>query len=339
VTIAFRTQELSFRTQYAEVKERVLNAGKLLPGTTGTLYLRRGTGHGYWYRVFYSVPGKQAEELVCKEGDNAAIENMRERMAFSEWVSEQVSKLRLLGFQTADKKTARVLVELHNRGLFQQDAGLVLVGTLAYTAWLNELGAIATAARTEDVDLARAVRLGVQQSFLETMVATGMPFVAVPGMPAGTPPTSVKLPGAQGLRVDLLVHGKQLGQVEEVPELSWAAQTVTHMDYLTSDPSPGALLAGSHCIPVRLPKPAHFVWHKLLVSTERKGFPEKAQKDLRQAFTLAGALAETDDAALRAAFRDAPKAMKDVLRKKARPWLQQLKGNGLLYDSFSACLK
>ena len=64
---------------------------------------------------------------------------------------------RKLGFQVADKTATRVLVEMHNRQAFA--AGLVLVGTLAYMAWLNELGARSPVARTLDVDLARPGRL------------------------------------------------------------------------------------------------------------------------------------------------------------------------------------
>ncbi len=110
-SVLFREHELAFRTQYAELKERVSAAGTLLPGTPGALVRRAGTGYSYWYRVFYPVPGKQSEELVCKDGDADALQSMREHMAFSEWVSAQVSNLRKLGFQTADKSVARVLVE------------------------------------------------------------------------------------------------------------------------------------------------------------------------------------------------------------------------------------
>lgn len=74
---SYREHELAFRTQYAELKERALAAGALLPGTSGSLALRSGTGYGYWYRVFYPVPGKASEELVCKDGDAAALDAMR----------------------------------------------------------------------------------------------------------------------------------------------------------------------------------------------------------------------------------------------------------------------
>ncbi|MSR14607.1 MAG: hypothetical protein EXR86_08600 [Gammaproteobacteria bacterium] len=52
----FRHHELAFRTQYAELKERAFSAGRLLPGSPGTLALRSGTGFSYWYRIFYPVP-------------------------------------------------------------------------------------------------------------------------------------------------------------------------------------------------------------------------------------------------------------------------------------------
>lgn len=66
-------------------------------------------------------------------------------MAFAGWARQQVRGLRLLGFQVADKDLARVRVELFNSGLVE--AGLVVVGTLAYGAWLNEMGVKAVAAR------------------------------------------------------------------------------------------------------------------------------------------------------------------------------------------------
>lgn len=234
---------------------------------------------------------------------------MRERMAFGVWAATQVSLLRKLGFQVADKATARVLVELHNQQAFE--AGLVLVGTLGYMAWLNELGVIAVAAQTLDLNLARRqrLRLGVPLSFLTTMQATGLPFVAAPGLPSTAPSTSVKLPGVQGLRVDLLAPGKVLGATVSIPELQWSALAVPFYEYLLDAPEPGATLAGGHCIPVRLPQAARFVWHKLYSSTQRRGSPEKAAKDQRQALELGAALADTDPLALRLAFKEAPAPM------------------------------
>lgn len=317
----FRRQELAFRTQYAELKERTRAAGPLLPGTPGTLALRRGTGRPYWYRVFYPVPGKQSEELVGREDDPAALSAMRERIAFAEWSALQVSSLRKLGFQVADKPVARVLVELHNRGAFE--AGLVLVGTFAYLAWLNEFGAVVAAARTQDIDLARhqPLKLAAPLSFLQALDATALPFVAVPGMPSEQPSTSVKLPGLQGLRIDVLTAGRTLGRVVRIPELDWHAQTVPHYDYLLADPEPAAFLAGGHCVPVRLPQAARLVWHKFYAAGRRRGFPEKSAKDIQQALTLAACLLDFDDVAVAAAWSAAPASMRSAVRQQRKTLL------------------
>jgi hypothetical protein len=80
----------------------------------------------------------QVEDFVCKQGDEAAHDAMSKRIESATWIQEQVRMLRTLGMQVADKDAALVLVEMHNRGLFA--AGLLLVGTLAYMAWLNEFG-------------------------------------------------------------------------------------------------------------------------------------------------------------------------------------------------------
>lgn len=292
-------------------------AGPLLPGTPGSLTLRDGTGHAYWYRTFYSVPGKAAETLVGREDNTAAADAMRQQIEFAKWTSEQVTNLRKLGFQVADKSSARVLVELHNRGAF--DAGLVLVGTLGYMAWLNEYGAAAVSARTLDIDLARrqTLKLAAPLAILETLANTGLPFCAVPGLPSMAPATSLKLPGRESLRVDILAPGATLGAVVPVPELQWAAQTVPFYDYLLANPEPGAMLAGWQCIPVRLPQPARFVWHKCYSSLHRCGFKEKAEKDRLQALTLAAVLLEDDPEALGQAFSAAPASLVSELRRHA----------------------
>lgn len=322
-TSLFRTHELAVRTLYAELKERVRAAGELLPGSPGSLALRTGTGHGYWYRVFNSVPGKTSETLVGPEQDGVALEAMRNRIAFSEWVAEQVPRLRKLGFQVADKDAARVLVELHNRGAFA--GGLTLVGTLGYMAWLNEYGAMAIAARTQDIDLARrhTLKLAAPLSILEALAATELPFHPIPEMPSSKPSTSFKLPGHKALRIDVLAPGKTLGAIVRIPELQWAAQAVPHYDYLLEDPDEGTMLAGWQCIPVRLPQPGRFVWHKLYSSLHRPAtFKEKAEKDRLQAITLAAVLQESEPRALATALAAAPKALVRELRKTVDTWLQ-----------------
>ena len=219
--------------------------------------------------------------------------------------------------------TARVLVELHNQGLFA--GGLVVVGTLAFMAWLNDLGARAVASRTQDIDLARRqpVKLAAPQSFLATVKATSLKFSPIPTLPLQTPSTSVKLPGAAGLRVDLLADGPAIGHIISVPELNWHAQTTPHFDYLLGDSRPAALLAGGHCIPVNLPAPERFVWHKLYSSTARVATRDKASKDLIQAATLAAVLVDQEEAHMDDVLPDAPAEVRAAAQARL-PALREL---------------
>ena len=335
----YRPKELAYRTQYAELKERVEAAGLLLPGTPGTLVQRSGTGYPYWYRVYYLVPGKKAEQFVCKDGDIGVLDDVRRQIEFTQWAATQVKTLRKLEFQVADKGVASVMVELHNKQVL--DAGLTLVGTLAYMCWLNELGVTAVSARTQDIDLAarQHLKLGAPESFLEIVQATQLGFVPVPGMPSKEPPTSVKLRGAGGLRVDLLTHGAKLGRSVPVPQLMWHAQTMPFYAYLLEQPQNAAVLAGGHCVPVMLPSAPRFVWHKLYSSAARRSFPEKAEKDLVQAATLAAVLVELQDEDLSDSLKDVPADMKRVVKTRLPALRRALAGHPQTREQFVQALR
>ncbi len=334
----YRLHELAYRTQYAELKERARAAGPLLPGTPGTLIERAGTGYAQWYRVYYPAPGRQVEDWVGAAGNEVALRSMRDQIEFAQWVSKQVSDLRKLEFQVADKGVARVLVELHNKGAFE--AGLNVVGTLCYMAWLNELGAKAISARTQDPDPARRrpLKLAVPLPFLQTVEATRLPFVSVPGLPSQSPSTSVKLPGRDGLRVNVLAPGRVLGAAVPIPELEWFAQAVPHYDYLLEGAKDTAVLAGGHCVSVRMPRPERFVWHKLYSSAARQGFAEKADKDLLQAVTLAAVLVEQNDEVLGESLREAPPAFRSAAIKRRPAIRRALVGHPQTLEQFETSL-
>src|ERR1700733_15017551 len=120
----YRLHEIAIRALYAEVKVRANATGDLLPGTPGTLVKRAGTGHEYWYRSFYPIPRKRSEQFVGTVSNAAAYEIMQSRITHSEWTSKQVAALSKFGFVVADKLSAGILVEMHNRGLFR--AGMVV---------------------------------------------------------------------------------------------------------------------------------------------------------------------------------------------------------------------
>jgi hypothetical protein len=55
------------------------------------------------------------------------------------------------------------------------------------------------------------------------------------------------------------------------------------------------------------------MWHKLYSSRSRRGEPEKATKDYQQAVTLTAALGDYGSTELKAAFKEAPVALKKKL--------------------------
>ncbi len=337
----FERHEPAFRSQYAEVKERARSAGPLLAGSPGTLARRSPNpgGRDYWYRVYYGSPGRQAEQFVGSVDDTPAHEAMRERMAFAGWMQMQVVALRKLGFQVADKKVARVLVELHNHGAFA--AGLTMVGALGYMAWLNELGARAVATGTQDIDLAARtpLKLASPLPLFQTLAATGLPFARVPNLPSSKPSTSLKLRGTDALRIDLLAPGRELGKTIAVPQLDWHAQAVPFYDYMLAESELAAMLAGGQCVPVRLPQAARMVWHKLYSSTQRAASREKSSKDRQQAATLAAILVDDQPGTLEHGWRAAPRAMRQPIHLLKMTLLEQLAVHPEAREAVAACLK
>jgi hypothetical protein len=79
---------------------------------------------------------------------------------------------------------------------------------------------------------------------------------------------------------------------------------------LLEDSRQAAILAGGHCIPVVLPNIERMIWHKLYSSTKRTHEPEKAEKDLIQAVTLAAIIVEQNGVILSDSFHQAPKALR-----------------------------
>jgi hypothetical protein len=323
----YRLHDAAIRALYAEVKARATSTPELLPGTPGTLVKRAGTGHEYWYRSYYPAPRKRSEHFVGTASNVAAYEAMQSRIEVSELTTKQVAALAKFGYQVADKVVASVLVELRNRKMF--DAGLVVVGALAYISWLNEYGAVNTVAVNgvakpqNHLALARRrpLKLATPATFLATMQATQLPFAGLPGSSSKKNPTSVTLPGA-ALRVDLFAPGPLAGECVAVPELAWHAQTMPFYGYLLEGCRDAAILAGGHCIPAQLPEVARLVWYRLYTSTRRGSDEALAESDLLQAATLAALIVEQDAALLRESYRGAPRE----LRNAAHSRLPRLEG-------------
>ena len=318
----FGRHDPSSQARYQELKRLAASQLRVLAGTPGVLKQRSRRGTDYWVREHIRVDGRKDDEHLGTIASVAAarIEAARAEIALGKALASGSSMLRILGYQRIERKAAAALAALFNRGLVH--AGLVLVGSHAYGALLNECGVIAPGYRTLDIDLARAqplaIALPVDTDFAKILNESGLEFAAVPGMPSRRPSVSFKLPGVGNIAVDLLVPGKILGETVPVRELGAHAQAIPFLDFLIREPIDAIVLSPNQVVPITLPSPERFVLHKLYSSQSRKADRDKIRKDLEQAAVLAAVLEEDTPGRLRDAFRTFPAAGKTAVKRGAR---------------------
>ena len=317
-----RRHDAAAQARYQETKQLARSQGRILAGTPGGLKQRTQSGNRYWVRAFTTVDGRMTDQYIGPVGsvDASTIEQLRHEIALARALASASAALRLFGYQRIDRKPAAVLEVLFNRGLIA--AGLSLVGSHAYGALLNDLGIIAAAYKTQDIDVARnrplAIVLPEGASFASLLRDSGLNFVPVPGMPSSRPSASFKLPGAELLAVDLLVPGATTGAVVPVAELGTHAQSVRLLDYLVDDAVDSIVLSPNQVIPVKVPAPERFLVHKLFSSQARRSDRDKAGKDLGQAAVLAAVLEDETPGQVLDAFRRVPRSDRPTVRRGAK---------------------
>lgn len=310
--------DASSQTRYQELKQLARTQPRVLPGTPGTLKQRRRRDTDYWVREYIRVDGRKDDEHIGTVAavDAKRVKEWRDEIELARGLAGGSSKLRLLGYQRIERKPAAVLGAVFNRGLFE--AGLVLTGAHAYGALLNDLGIMAAAYRTQDIDLARAQPLEVAIGFAELLEESGLEFVPVPGLPSRRPSTSYKVPGRDALAIDLLVPGAVAGEAARVEELRTYAQTIPLLDFLVDGAIDSVVLSPNQVVPVKLPAAERFALHKLFSSQRRGSQRDKARKDLEQAAVLVAVLEEETPGLLDDAAKDIPRRARTIVTRGAR---------------------
>jgi hypothetical protein len=317
-----RRHDAAGRTKYQDVSQLARSQRRVLPGTPGTLKQRTQSGKRYWVREHIRVDGAKVDDYIgpVASVDTAHLAQLRSDIELAQSLAAASATLRLLGFQRIDRKPAAVLAVLFNHGLSQ--AGLTLVGSHAYGALLNELGVLAPAYRTQDLDLARAQPLALaiapNKAFAALLAESGLQFVPVPGLPAGRPSASFKLPGASDLSVDLLVPGSELGKVVEVRDLGAYAQAIPLLEFLLEESFDAVVLSPNQVVPVKVPSPERFALHKLFSSESRRSGASKVAKDREQAAVLAAAVEQEMPGRLRAVWKEFPRSGRSAVARAAR---------------------
>jgi hypothetical protein len=319
----FTRHSTLLQTAYSELKRRALEQPAVLAGTPGSVGVRIVSGRSFYYRQFYDALGKKRAEYIGPTEEASAqarAQLMREAVELASVLVKEARVLARDGYVRVDPRTGAVLAALANRNVFR--GGAVLVGSHAHGVLLNEVGIRGPAFRTQDVDVGRggplAVDLGPGESFESVLAESFVPLLPVPGLGRRQPTTSFKTRGADAFRVDLLAptRGTEVTTLA-VPELRAHAAAVPYLAYLLKAPLLGVVLGREGVVPVNVPRPEAFAWHKTLLSQLRGETRDKRAKDLQQAAVLFAVLAEDEPDALAAAFEALPRSARSATREGA----------------------
>jgi hypothetical protein len=296
---------LSIQTVYADLVQQAHAASR----HEGSVYAQTIKGHEYLY-VRRSV-GAVRRDVFLGRADDPDVK-AKASAAKSEMVNVVqrrtiVSSLRSFGLPAPTTELGRVLDALADAGLFET---AVLVGTAAYQCYSPIVGvALPSAAlMTQDADLATASLALVGhdgEETLETILKRAdKTFSALPGLDRKALPSRFR--SRSGFMVDLLTPKLRRSDKGPMPvkRLGAGAAPLQHLAWLIDEPVQAVALHGPG-IPVRVPSPARYGVHKLVIAQKRAAENVKRKKDLIQAKSLMEALEESDPWAWKDAIDDA----------------------------------
>jgi len=302
---------LAIHTNVAELLDQLRIAQIETLGRGASFLRRERKGRFYWYVRSPQVHGERSERYLGLETPELleTIEAAKTSRGASDGRRTIVRALRGAGLHKADERTARILRALCTAGAFRLRA--VVVGTVAFQTYGALLGFSlpSQAVRTGDLDIAQdygvsiALDDALDRTFLEVLRGADPAFEAVPKLDPGKSAT-YRTP--DGYAVDVLTTSRDAGDAEtsRLKSLNTDATPLRFMDFLIRE-TVDAVILHEDGILVRVPAPARYAVHKLMISRKRSQANPKRRKDLEQAQALIHALALDDPFALGAAYAEA----------------------------------
>lgn len=316
----------SLRTLYADLVQQVASAP-----LAGTVYQRERDGIAYHYAKV-PVGSTRIDSFIGKVGDpvaDAQAKSLAQGMELAKARRRTVSMLKSAGIAGPDRILGSVLDAIAHSGLFKN--GAVLVGTSAYMAYEPFVGRLLPAPllMTGDLDLATVnVTLAADPPEpIETILRRADPtFEAVMQIDPRQP--AARFRNAQGYLVDLLAQTRKRDERPiRLRALQAGAEPLQHLAWLIEGAIAAVALSGPG-IAIKIPQPARFAVHKLMVAQRRNDADRiKRQKDLGQADAMMDALYVEDPFALEDALEDA-RAMGRSWRSAIDRSLAELKARG-----------
>ncbi len=263
---------------------------------------REGEDKEYWYYQGYRKAsdgerGARYRKYVGPAGDadlEKRIEHFKTLKVDARERSRMVSQLKAMGNPAPGPLEGGIVKALAEEGIFQMRA--LLVGSLAYLTYGSLIGAKLPRAQmmAQDVDCAqeRGISISIDDktgNLLEALQRYDASFRPVPHLSDRV--NSTTYANDQNFRVDFITSHRASDEVGDrvttLPSLGGVgAAPLRHLDYLTKDPVRAVLLHESG-VSVRVPQPARYTVHKMIVSGMRhESGREKADKDMRQAHDL-----------------------------------------------------
>ena len=273
---------------YSDLRER-LETGELmrnvasLPGEFVTKIIKGSTYHyfqtilpGGRPQVYIGPNNAQVHRLIAARESGKvhadADQKMFQRLAAQIIAGDVVPKM---------PEVARIVARLANCGVFR--IGGVLVGTIAYQILGPHLGVVweSSPRMTQSVGLAVPNLTAEVPAAIDSLEAG---FFPVPRLNVNAPFTLNTVRG-QVLRIDLLTPAMR-GATEPIfiPRLNAAATPLEYLDYLIESPINAVMVDGGTPCLVKVPQPARFALHKLIISQMGDAASAaKAREDLFQA--------------------------------------------------------
>ncbi len=291
-----------------------------------TLVRKTLKGKVYWYWQLH-VDGQNRQTYLGPDSE-PAVQHLLAEMAARNARSTLCDVLRPVYGPALQGPMARVLTALGEARIHA--TGAVLVGTYAFVAYQGMFALRwPNYAATDDIDLAATAQPADQQIDLQQVLAdTRLGFEPARFLDSARPPVMFVLPG-QRQRVDVLTpligRPNQLPIV--VPALRTHGEPLRFLDYLLQDSALTALPLGTGVL-MRVPQPARYALHKLLILPRRID-PDKRAKDFAQASSLLAVLVQESPNDLATAWRALckwPKSWRDGVARQIRLLPADLRG-------------
>lgn len=297
----------TYQTLYSELAQRSLDAAFSSEfDVNGRFVTAEVKGKRYWYFDVPTADGEKTRTYVGPVHDpeiTKRVSNFKDLKADVRERRKLVSTLvREAYLPRPETMTGDIVQALADAGFFRLRG--VLVGTVAYQCYAAVLGVRlpGTAMVTADADFAQfhSISVAVEDqmpSVLETLKSVDPTFREIPHQADGRFTTQYS--SRSGYKIEFLTPNTGSagyeGKPTRMPALGGAAaQPLRFLDFLIHQPIRAVLLHGAG-VPVNVPSPERYAFHKLIVASRRRMDNDgtaKSRKDRLQAATIMEAMIE-----------------------------------------------